>query len=37
MLTDAFELNAVDELMYERWFTTGRQTLETVIHSKSSF
>jgi hypothetical protein len=33
MLTDLFELNAVDEVTYKQWLKTDRSMLEIITHS----
>jgi hypothetical protein len=37
MLTNLFELNAVDEVTYKHWLTRDRSTLETITHSTEEF
>jgi hypothetical protein len=37
MLTDLFGLNATDEVMYRKWLTSYRSTLETITQSTEEF
>jgi hypothetical protein len=37
MLTDLFELNGIDEVLYKEQLTTNRSTLETSTQSTEEF